>query len=73
MPLVQIYVKLLDEGTDVWRPVNAECVGMDSYRIVSENPDSKSEEWEFTQGQIVRCEERPLSGNQRSLVAVSKL
>ena len=37
------------------------------------NPDPESEDWEFPQGQLVRCEERPLSGNQRSLVAVSKL
>jgi hypothetical protein len=34
----QIYVSLLDEGTDVWRPVAAEHIRDDIYRIVGEIP-----------------------------------
>ena len=51
-----IHVRLLDEGTDVWRPVEAEFVGPDTYRITSLNPDPEDEHWEFTTGDVVRCE-----------------
>jgi hypothetical protein len=35
--LKTIYVRLLDEGTDVWRPVQAMQINRDTFRIVSEN------------------------------------
>ena len=58
----QIYVSLLNEGTDVWRPVMAEHIREDVYRIVGEPPDSEGEEWEFAPGDIVRCRKQKLSG-----------
>ena len=60
-----IYVFLLGAGTDVWRPVQAEHVGSDCYRIVSENPDPADEVWQFPSDAIVRCRERKLSGGNR--------
>jgi hypothetical protein len=57
-----IYVALLDEGTDVWRPVQAELCGAGHFRIVSANPDPQDERWEFPSGAVVRCERRKLSG-----------
>ena len=70
-----IYVRLLDEGTDVWRPVQAEPVGNKSYRILSAPPDSEDERWEFCSGDVVRCEKK--SGDRGDtpspyLVAVSR-
>lgn len=65
-----IYVALLDEGTPCWRPVDAERIAGGVYRIVSENPDSEDEQWEFPSGSIVRCELRPLSDGEY-IVAVS--
>jgi len=59
----QIYVSLLNEGTDVWRPVTAEQLRDDVYRIIGEAPDSDDEEWEFAPGDIVRCRKQKLSGN----------
>jgi hypothetical protein len=46
-----IYVALLDEGTDCWRPVAAEHISADLFRIADEPPED--EQWEFQPGQIV--------------------
>jgi hypothetical protein len=64
-----IYVYLLDEGTDVWRPVEAEHVGGEQYRILSANADPEDEHWQFQTGEVVRCETRKLSEGTH-LVAV---
>jgi len=56
-----IYVGLLDEGTDVWRPVEAEELDNGRFRIISENSSPDDERWEFPQGSVVRCERRHLS------------
>jgi hypothetical protein len=51
-----IYVYLLDEGVDCWRPVTAEHVRDDIYRIVGEAPDDlEHEKWQFMPGQLVHC------------------
>lgn len=55
-----IYVALLDEGTAVWRPVEAERLRDGRFQIVSANPDPETETWEFPSGSIVQCEEREL-------------
>lgn len=46
-----IYMPLLNEGTDVWRPVNAEDLGGGPYRIAEEASDD--EEWAFASGATV--------------------
>lgn len=43
MPIIFVY--LLDEGVDVWRPVDAEIVAPDWYRILSENENGDDEHW----------------------------
>jgi hypothetical protein len=68
----EIYVALLNEGTAVWRPVEAIVVGDGLYRIVSKNPNPDDEQWEFTTGDIVQCITKSLSGGSR-LVAVEKV
>jgi hypothetical protein len=59
---VTIYVYLLDEGTDVWRPVEAVHLGDNRYRITLVNVDRSDEHWQFSKGDIVRCSRRVLSG-----------
>jgi hypothetical protein len=59
---VTIYVYLLNEGTDCWRPVSAENVSGDIYRITGAPPDD-TETWEFKTGELVRCKYKRLSGN----------
>lgn len=65
-----IYVALLDEGVDVWRPVEAEHVADDRFRIVEQAYERDMESWEFEPGSIVRVERRTLSEGE-CLVAVS--
>ncbi len=55
-----IYIPLQDEGTEVWRPVEAEHVCDDRYRILSPRP--MDEVWPFSPNEIVRCERKVLSG-----------
>src|ERR1700679_1150668 len=65
-----IYVPLLNEGTDVWRPVTAEPIVRGIYRIVRERPDPDNEEWVYRTGQEVAVEERVFVEGERGLVAV---
>jgi hypothetical protein len=51
-----IFVRLLDEGVDVWRPVQAELQSDSSYRIVIQPYNRDIEEWEFGPGEEVVCE-----------------
>lgn len=68
--VVTIYVALKDEGTEVWRPVQAASLGGDLLRIVSANDDPGDEHWEFATGTIVRCKQQALSDGQSHLVAI---
>lgn len=71
-----IYVYLLNEGIDVWRPVKVIQVKENIYKILSANPDPKDEIWQFNKGDFVRCESKSLSqkGNyQDKLVVVEKI
>jgi hypothetical protein len=49
-----LYVPLLDEGTEVWRPATAVTHGRGRYRITSIAPDGET--WAFNGGDIVRAE-----------------
>jgi hypothetical protein len=43
-----IYVRLLDEGTDVWRPVRATVLPDGTFRLLEPNCyDPNAETWEF--------------------------
>jgi hypothetical protein len=69
----EIYVYLLDEGTDVLRPIEAEYVQEKIYKIIFKNDSKKNEKWEFSTGDYVRCEEKIFQENQKGLVAVEKI
>ena len=64
-----VYVQLLGEGVNVWRPVEANPVGHDLYRLVDRPPDE--EEWAFEAGDVVRCRTQRLTGGD-VLVAFEK-
>lgn len=72
---VSIYVYLLDQGTHVWRAVEAVPLENDTYWIVSENPHPDDEQWQFTKGDVVRCVHKTLHGTKprECLVAVEKV
>lgn len=48
-----IYIALFNEGTNVWRPVEAEVIAADQYRIPSSRP--ADEDCPFAQNDIVQC------------------
>jgi hypothetical protein len=66
-----IYVALLDEGIDVWRPVEARKVSPDTYLIVDRDYDPRTERWEFEPGTVVRCRKENRDGRE-ILVATEK-
>lgn len=51
-----IYLSLLDENVDVRRPVQAEHIDGDVYRIVNQPYDRDVERWAFVPGDRVVCE-----------------
>jgi hypothetical protein len=52
-----IYIRLLNEGTDVWRPTLGEKIEDNVYKILPKDDyDPELEEWEFIPGTIVKCE-----------------
>jgi hypothetical protein len=63
-----IYVELLDEGVDVWRPVTATPEREGVYRLPDEPP--VDEAWAFAPGSLVRCEHRAFADGA-GLVAVA--
>jgi hypothetical protein len=66
---VTIYMPLLHEGTDVWRPVQAEHFADGQYRISGHVP--ADETWAFQPGSIVRCENKVFHDGQIGLVPVA--
>jgi hypothetical protein len=68
--LITIYVSLLNEGTDCWRPVKAESLAEGLFRITDSQPED--EQWEFQPGQVVRCRERAFQDGE-GLVAFESI
>ncbi len=54
MDTEEIYVRLLNEGTEVFRPVLAKKLAGGRYKIIKKDYyDPEDEEWEFPPGSIV--------------------
>jgi hypothetical protein len=59
-----VYVRLLNEGTIVYRPVRAKSLGGRAYQLdASAEYDQEDEAWEFAPGSAVVCEPRRLDGD----------
>lgn len=53
---VEIYIPLLNEGTDVIRPTKGLPVGEAQYRVLpTQGYTAELEEWQFPPGSIVTC------------------
>jgi hypothetical protein len=66
-----IYIRLLDEGVDVWRPVSA-MREEDGPNVVLDQQVPHGEVWEFPPCTHVRCEKRDFAdGITGQLTAVS--
>lgn len=66
-----IFVRMLDEGTDVWRPVQAVRLGETTYRI-TDDPVPEDEAWVFQPGDVVVVERRLGEARDDSLIAVAR-
>jgi len=53
--VTEIFVRLVDEEIDVWRPVEARHLRESIYTIVDQPYDRDLEVWEFGPGQDVVC------------------
>jgi hypothetical protein len=61
-PTEELYVALLDEGIDVWRPTQAEKLPDGSYKLLpTPDYDPEDEKWEFPPGSQVIAERKQLS------------
>ncbi len=68
--MTTIYIRLLDEGTEVFRPTSGERVGNALFKVLpTSNYNPQDEKWEFVPGSLVECEKRKLEGEE-VLVAV---
>jgi hypothetical protein len=65
--MVSIHVALLDEGTLVWRPVQARHVRGAVYEILGIVP--AGEKWEFQPGQLVECKQHVFAGGSSGLAS----
>jgi hypothetical protein len=65
---VIIYIPVLNEGGPCWRPVEAEHISGDTYRITEKKPEG--ERWPVRTGDTVRCESRRFSDDLDCLVAI---
>lgn len=60
-----VYVRLLGEGTVVYRPTSAAPIGPDTVRLLTpDGYDPMDEDWEFKPGSVVRVERRTLEGEE---------
>ncbi len=58
-----IYIRLLDEGTDVWRSTQGRPLGGDRYEVLATaGYDPDDETWQFPPGSLVICHEHDRSG-----------
>lgn len=66
-----VYVRLLDEGVDVWRPVPAAALSDGTFRLDQPNDyDPQTEHWEFPPHTRVTCQTTRFADGKEGLVAV---
>ena len=61
---ISVFVKLLGEGTRVYRPAKATLIGSDLVQLLEPaDYDADDEDWEFKPGSVVRIERQHLAGS----------
>ncbi len=63
----RISVKLLAEGTECWKPINANPIGDGVFEVLGIVP--AGEAWEFAPGARVRCKLKQFADGSTGLVA----
>ncbi len=71
---VKIYVQLLEEGTETYRPTSAVPLEGDTYRILpTPTYDPEDEIWQYPPDSIVRCELTRFDNGEYALLAIARL
>ncbi|MFN4258382.1 MAG: hypothetical protein ACK4RK_03740 [Gemmataceae bacterium] len=71
--MVEIFIPLLNEGTDVLRPTQGLVMGPDEIQVLATpDYDPTIEEWEFPPGSKVRCVSESREG-RKLLVARQRI
>jgi hypothetical protein len=69
---IEVYVRLLNEGTDVYRPVPSRRLADDTFLLCGEDIyNCEDEEWEFGPGSAVKVIEKEFALG-RGLLAISR-
>ena len=68
MGSAQVFVRLLDEGTTVYRPVSATPLADGVYRL--DGTPAPDEAWEFAPGTTVRCKSHQFADGTKGLLVV---
>ena len=55
---VAVYVELLDEGTQCWRPTSAVKVSGNVFVLTNENHDPDTEKWSVLPGSLITIEQQ---------------
>jgi hypothetical protein len=67
-----VYVRLLDEGTEVWRPARATPLADGTFEIAEpDDYDPETETWEFPPHTRVKCVSKKFADGDKALVAVA--
>jgi hypothetical protein len=67
-----VYVRLLDEGTDVWRPAPAIPQADGTFKIGKPaDYDPEAERWEFPPQTRVKCVRKKFADGDEPLVAIA--
>ena len=66
-----IYVCLLDEGVDVWRPVKARRLSSGAYLILEQDYDRSTETWQFEPGAVVTCRLKERNGRKITIATAA--
>ena len=69
---VTIFVALLNEGVDAWRPVLPRPLDGGLYRIVGVDADTTDETWRSPAGVIVKCEHKQFADGTTGMTAVAQ-
>jgi hypothetical protein len=67
--IATIYIALLNEGTDVWKPVTAQHLHDDVFRVIGPMPED--EKWAFPPGAVVMCKRQAFRDGSQGSVAVA--
>ena len=64
-----VYVKLVNEAVEVWRPVKAIQTNENRYQLVEDQSIPEDEDWEFAPGEVIEVTIRSFDGVPRKIAS----